>query len=101
MKSLKAIKLWLPLFLCLLFAASAFAAPVSHPIIELDSQSAVSFMPQPAEFASSYIGNSHSGIFHYSWCRYVGRMSENHKVYFDNREDAVDAGYRPCKVCTP
>ena len=51
--------------------------------------------------ASAYIGNSNSGIFHYSGCRYVYRMSEDHKVYFDSRDDAIDEGYRPCKVCRP
>jgi hypothetical protein len=48
-----------------------------------------------------YIGNSRSYIFHHSWCRYVGQMSDSHKVYFDSRDEAIDAGYRPCKVCRP
>lgn len=28
-------------------------------------------------------------------------MNDSNKVYFDSREDAVDAGYRPCRVCRP
>ena len=49
----------------------------------------------------AYIGNARSGIFHYDDCRYVYRMNENNKVYFDTREEAIDYGYRPCKVCNP
>jgi len=52
-------------------------------------------------FASSYIGNSNTYKFHYSSCRYVGKMSESHKVWFSSRDEAIDAGYVPCKVCRP
>ena len=51
--------------------------------------------------SSSYIGNAHTHKFHYSDCRYVGRMNEDNKVYFESRDEAVDAGYVPCKVCRP
>lgn len=51
--------------------------------------------------AFAYIGNARSGIFHYDGCQYVYRMKNSNKVYFDSREDAVDAGYRPCRVCRP
>ena len=32
---------------------------------------------------------------------YVGRMNPDNKVFFDHREQALDDGYRPCKVCNP
>lgn len=58
-----------------------------------------------AAMAFAYIGNARSGIlsgiFHYDSCQYVYRMNNSNKVYFDSREDAVDAGYRPCRVCRP
>lgn len=54
-----------------------------------------------AAMAFAYIGNTRSGIFHYDSCQYVYRMNDSNKVYFDSREDAVDAGYRPCRVCRP
>ena len=54
-----------------------------------------------AAMAFAYIGNARSGIFHYDSCQYVYRMNDSNKVYFDSREDAVDAGYRPCRVCRP
>ena len=50
---------------------------------------------------SDYIGNSNSHKFHYASCRYVNRMSETHKIFFESRDEAIDAGYVPCKVCRP
>lgn len=90
-------------------AAVASPAPqtvyMPQQIAQLDHEAAEDLVPdspaQPIPFSSTYVGNSRSGIFHYADCRYVGRMSENHKVYFDGRDDAVNAGYRPCKVCRP
>lgn len=52
-------------------------------------------------YAGSYVANRRSGIFHYSGCRYVYRMSERNKEYYSDREDCIDDGYRPCKVCRP
>jgi hypothetical protein len=48
-----------------------------------------------------YIANSNSGKFHVASCKWVGEMSEEHKVYYSSREDAIKAGYVPCKVCNP
>jgi len=52
-------------------------------------------------YASDYVGNAHTHKFHYASCRYVSKMNENNKVWFETREEASDAGYIPCKVCRP
>lgn len=54
-----------------------------------------------AAMAFAYVGNARSHIFHTDDCRYVYRMNDFNKVYFDDRDEAIDAGYRPCKVCQP
>jgi competence protein ComEC len=51
--------------------------------------------PQPLE----YIGNKNSLVFHLSTC--TSLPSEANRVYFDTREDAIEAGYRPCGNCKP
>lgn len=51
--------------------------------------------------AASYIGNSNTGKFHYADCSSVGKMNPAHKVSFESRTDAVNAGYVPCKRCKP
>lgn len=48
-----------------------------------------------------YVGNSKSHIFHVDTCSFVNRISEQNYVEFDSRDEAIDDGYRPCKVCKP
>ena len=55
----------------------------------------------PAPGACPYIGNKNSKIFHHASCSSVSRMSEKNKVCFATREEAIAAGYRPCKICKP
>lgn len=52
--------------------------------------------PEPA-----YIGNINSHKFHYLWCESVNDMKEKNKIYFTTREEAVEDGYSPCKICNP
>ena len=52
-------------------------------------------------YAGSYVANIRTGVFHYSNCRYVYRMSEWNKEYYSDRDDAIDDGYRPCRACCP
>ena len=47
----------------------------------------------------TYIGNANSKIFHVSTC-YSLPMEKN-RVYFSTRQQAIDAGYRPCSKCNP
>lgn len=51
--------------------------------------------------SGSYIGNSNSGKFHESTCKWGQKTAEHNRVYFDNRNDAISQGYIPCKVCNP
>lgn len=51
--------------------------------------------------AASYIGNSNTGKFHYANCSSVGKMNPAHKVGFNTRDEAINAGYVPCKRCKP
>jgi micrococcal nuclease len=48
-----------------------------------------------------YIGNKKSKIFHRPDCQWAKKIAPQNKVIFKYREEAVKAGYRPCKVCKP
>ena len=52
-------------------------------------------------YAASYVGNARTYKFHYAGCRYVRMMASYNKVYFNDREDAIDEGFVPYKVCQP
>lgn len=54
-----------------------------------------------APLAANYVGNARTYKFHVANCRYVGQMNEGNKVYFDSRDEAINSGYVPCKICRP
>ena len=52
--------------------------------------------------ASDYfVGSKNSDVYHYPDCYWAGKIKHENLVYFDTAEDAINAGYRPCKVCKP
>ena len=51
--------------------------------------------------ANTYIGSAKSDKFHYPSCRYVGQIYDENKIYFGSRDEALNSGYIPCKVCRP
>lgn len=50
---------------------------------------------------ANYVGNAKSMKFHYPDCRWAQKISPANRVYFETREEAIEAGYTPCKVCRP
>ncbi len=48
-----------------------------------------------------YVGAKSTMKFHHADCRYVKRIKEENRAYFYTREEAIEQGYVPCKVCTP
>lgn len=52
-------------------------------------------------FATTYVGSVNSNKFHYTYCRYADRIYESNKIYFSSRDEAINSGYVPYKVCCP
>ena len=51
--------------------------------------------------ASNYVTNVNSGKFHYADCPAVEKMNPANKVFMNTRDEAINAGYIPCKRCNP
>ncbi len=51
--------------------------------------------------ASSYVGNANSRKFHYADCSTLKKMNPANRVDFNSRDEAINAGYIPCKRCKP
>lgn len=50
----------------------------------------------------TYVLNTNTMKFHLPSCSAVDRMSEkNKKEYTGSRDDVIDLGYEPCKICNP
>ena len=49
----------------------------------------------------TYVGSSKSNKYHRRSCVWAGRISPKNLVVFNSPEEAISAGYVPCKVCKP
>lgn len=59
-----------------------------------------SFIREPAKVeTAAYHGNVKSKVFHAPECRYYN--CKNCIAVFESKEEAIQAGYRACKICRP
>ena len=55
--------------------------------------------PKASANAVGYIGNSKTKKFHLPSCKTL--PAEHNRMYFDTRDNAIQAGYTPCGNCHP
>jgi hypothetical protein len=48
---------------------------------------------------AGFLGNKEAKIYHLHTCKLVLKIKPENKVAFANKEEAVQAGYAPCKIC--
>lgn len=51
--------------------------------------------------AYQYVASKNSKVFHKVDCRQAARINPENLVTFGSREEAVNSGRRPCKICKP
>lgn len=69
-------------------------APTDSPPTEAPTES------QPKEY--TYILNTKTKKFHYSWCRGVSDMkSSNKSTFTGTRDEVITRGYKSCGICNP
>ena len=56
---------------------------------------------KPTVVKQQYVGSKNSKIFHKSDCTWVGKIKAENLRSYASREEAVEAGKRPCKTCKP
>lgn len=48
-----------------------------------------------------YVGSKKSDKYHYPTCKWAQKIKPEKLVTFDSTEEAIKAGYTPCKICRP
>ena len=48
-----------------------------------------------------YVGSANSKKYHYPTCKWAKKITPKNMVTFKSAEEALKAGYVPCKVCKP
>jgi hypothetical protein len=56
---------------------------------------------KPAMAEHKYIASKNSKVFHKPDCRWAKRIKPANLVGYNSRNEAIEAGKRPCKVCKP
>lgn len=62
---------------------------------------AVLFLAAAVLAAPQYVASVNKEPFHRISCRWAQKISPKNAVYYNTREEAVQDGHRPCKVCRP
>lgn len=55
----------------------------------------------PASSPAGYVGSKRSSVFHRSACASVAKIAEDNLVHYASRDEAINAGRRPCAICKP
>ncbi len=48
-----------------------------------------------------FIASKNSQLFHAAGCKFAAKISEKNLVHFDTRDEAIQAGKKPCAECNP
>ena len=51
--------------------------------------------------AYTYVASRSREPFHRITCKWAAKISEGNRQTFQTREEAIQAGHKPCKVCKP
>jgi len=83
------------------------ANPLGSKPSETNTGNAVSVTPPRGQIRSEvtarykYVSSKNSQIFHLPQCRSAKRIKPENLVGYSSKEEVIQAGKRPCKVCKP
>ena len=49
---------------------------------------------------STYVANTKTGKFHYTWCSAAQAMADQNKYFSDDRDELIEL-FEPCRMCNP
>ena len=78
----------------------AFGATAKQAVLAFEGVD-VGRMEELAQAGVRYYGSDTTHIYCFPTCRHARRITDAHRVLLRAETDAIDAGYRPCKVCRP
>ena len=65
----------------------------------------VNLPPPPATVSPAttdpFVGNLVLGIYHFENCHWVNRISTRNRVGFATAAEAIQHGFKPCRICSP
>jgi hypothetical protein len=79
------------------------SAPVERNVPDPNGSARTKLTPQNLQAVAQYpyVASKSSPVFHRADCRWAQNISDRNRVGYATREEAVQAGKRPCKLCRP
>ena len=78
----------------------AYGSPMKRSLLEHEGLNPDAIETQ-ARHGIRLVGSDTTHIYCYPTCRHAKRISDTHRVEFRSEVDAVEGGYRACKICRP
>ena len=78
----------------------AYGSPMKRSLLEYEGLDPETIEAQ-ARHGIRLLGSDTTGIYCYPTCRNAKRITDTHRVEFRSETEAVEHGYRACKVCRP
>jgi len=78
-------------------AAPAVKRTIAAPVVRERVRQA----PKQAATENTFVASKNSRVFHKPGCSSAKRILEENLVVYSSREEAINAGKRPCKRCKP
>ncbi len=83
-------------------SASQVSTPVNNSTNSINNSSQSSSDNNGSSATETvFWASSQSDIFHKPSCEWAQKISDNHKIVYHSREEAISDGKRPCNVCNP
>ena len=82
-------------------SSASSAVPPSRTSTPAPAKNSTRPTPPATAHPQGYVSSKSSKVFHRTDCPHAKRISEDKKVYFVTRQQAIDSGRRPCKTCKP
>jgi endonuclease/exonuclease/phosphatase family metal-dependent hydrolase len=70
-------------------------------VVEDSASAAVAPAPAAAAPSEGYVASVNSEVFHKAGCKSASKISAKNLVSYKTREEAIQAGKRPCAECKP
>jgi hypothetical protein len=68
--------------------------------VRIEQSATVARAAADASVASgAFVASRNSSVYHFPWCPGAERIAAENKIWFDSKEEAEQAGYRPAKNC--
>ena len=75
--------------------------PDSNDVVTTAKERILRPLPKPTPAKFNYVASKNSKVFHRPTCSSAMRIAPKNLVGYNTRQEAINAGKRPCKICKP